>query len=1779
MRTGTKRVVAAAMVGMAALGLAGSLWAQNTEVPERGFQPTGSYRLSDIETVNTKNGNVMLRVPLAALPPARGGNPGFQLTLNYNSKLWDVFVEHRNEHGPNTPNPPPGPGGPPMPPPPAPRPPFTVHRELRKQFADPGWHYSYDYHLEVEDRRVHDQELNTPLTQQTSDTLEDAKRWYVFKLWMAFPDGSVHLFRPAGEMDPHDDDYFRIRPNGWRLREYNRGWDRPSPGRIITYYSVGGSYLRLDFKADDQTVPDSDYLNWEDNPWTLYFPDGRRIKGVGRSATEILDRNDRECAPGDSGCVSNATTIRIDRNLDDGFDPRVEIVDEVGRKIIVDPGAGPGGADEVRQRGHGGEELTWTIHQTQTKVWREYITNPDMNDQMKDFVCESLTMVGWIQPPAELGGSASHRYEFGYNGNAPGTPCSRDTDSSFQPPLNPSTGLGEIASVRVPSGATATYRYVRNIGELGSATMASADAAVNNAIVRKVVGHDGETETWVYGIEGTPPGGANRQWYQTLVTAPDGGKVRETYNLDGLLQKVERLKVVAGVETIQTVIERDWAYNQPAVDPSPSTMVANPYVEKAFATVATGTGTLSQTAIKTFAYDQNGNLTELAEYDWVGYTASLVTRDENGNLTIPSMTYPKRVTRHTYHRGGPTDAYHKPTSPRLKTARASTEILGVSDTGSETRQSYRKFTYDNARTTGNLTEERIWDSTRGTMSNTLTNANSIRIAHGYDARYGNRTLTTDGEGRVTRWTYGSRNLYPVTRVVASGTPVARTTNYTYDFPTGAVISVTDADNGVTTQTTLDAAGRPILVKEASGKSEERHTATWYCDAQQRLIVRSDLSEAEDGKQVTVTNYDQMGRVSQTRSWESGAPPMPSGSPGTSHCGAYGTDSDSDRDVIKVKTHYQSVKTGPKPGRYTWTSNPYRETGEDTAGWTRTRADGLGRVLEVALFSGDSRPSTSGTGTLGTTVTAYDAEYTTATDPAGKKRRSRLDGLGRLVRVDEPDSNGSLGSTGSPVQATSYSYDALGNLIRVSQGSQTRSFAYDSLGRLTSATNPESGTTSYRYDANGNLTGKTDARSVVTAYSYDRLDRLTRRAYSHTGTDTAVSLETTRVDYAYDNCGAYSQGRLCSVTASKDGTVVSRTAYNRYDALGRVLKSTQTTGETPYRMAYAYDRAGNLVSQTYPSGKVIKTVYDGAGRVAGVKRQGGSWYAGAAAGATGAIGYEPHGGIRQFRLGNLLWEQRRYNRRLQPTQIGLGTVEATGDTLVATATGTVPTAGLLLLNYSYGTTANNGNVVSQQIQVGDSLDQTQTYTYDKLNRLKTATETGSGTGWMRTYQYDRYGNRAVTGADSYLPMTDQALTPRALTAFNASSNRLLGGAAYDGAGNLTLDWGGRRFKYDGDNRMVSFDTTGVNTDATYQYDGEGRRVKRVVGGVTTTYVYNVLGQLVAEYASRGTPLPGIRYLTTDHLGSTRVVTQAVVSGPDGGVVSRHDYLPFGEEIGSLGGRTTALKYSASGPAQKFTGKERDNESGLDYFQARYFSGAAGRFTSVDPENAGSDPADPQSWNGYAYARNNPLLYIDPTGETFQICPADVTNTTNCPDISNQQYQEQFRQNETFIVASGKIYARNEDGTQGALVGTARETGQDLSADATAILSGLEENAAGSIQLIGVVAGVSAVAGAAPTVAGVASPLVAEAGAAVAATGARTAATIAAVGPAARQVVTRIASEFTPQGRLFTSSVINQNRYLRIGFGRKGGERVFRIGGEILKKLTGKSKIDLFNLGRP
>jgi RHS repeat-associated protein len=121
---------------------------------------------------------------------------------------------------------------------------------------------------------------------------------------------------------------------------------------------------------------------------------------------------------------------------------------------------------------------------------------------------------------------------------------------------------------------------------------------------------------------------------------------------------------------------------------------------------------------------------------------------------------------------------------------------------------------------------------------------------------------------------------------------------------------------------------------------------------------------------------------------------------------------------------------------------------------------------------------------------------------------------------------------------------------------------------------------------------------------------------------------------------------------------------------------------------------------------------------------------------------------------------------------------------------------------------------------------------------------------------------------------------------------------------------------------------------------------------------------------------IEYYGTDALGSVRVVFDA-----NGVLLGRNDYLPYGEELATEG----------PVPVEKFTGQARDAEAGMDYFHARMYQPRAGRFNAVDPIYTGL--FDPQQWNRYAYARNSPMAYVDPSGMYT------VTRTT--PDSNCRQ----------------------------------------------------------------------------------------------------------------------------------------------------------------------------------
>ncbi len=627
------------------------------------------------------------------------------------------------------------------------------------------------------------------------------------------------------------------------------------------------------------------------------------------------------------------------------------------------------------------------------------------------------------------------------------------------------------------------------------------------------------------------------------------------------------------------------------------------------------------------------------------------------------------------------------------------------------------------------------------------------------------------------------------------------------------------------------------------------------------------------------------------------------------------------------------------------SNPHRSTAAATDGISTFEYDALSRVTKV--IPPDGSPATNHVSTV------YSGNTTTVTDQAGKKRKSETDALGRLTRVWEPDPGGSL------IYETAYQYDALDNLTRVDQKGndpnsanwRTRTFTYNSLSQLVSATNPESGSASYSYDSDGNLVSKTDARGISITYAYDAPHRLTSKNYS----DTTVNPD---VAYFYDQPNPWGGsvtnylGRLTSEYTYGPGGTTQTSAKFSYDPMGRVLAHGQCTplncAGNGFYTTYTYDLMGNVTSATNGAGVTISYAYNGAGQPTTVTsslvdaQHPGTLVSG--------ISYTPAGGISQMTYGNGLVETRAYNNRLQPTEMRSYN-PSTG-------------ADILKLNYGFNFgTANNGNLMSWSAAGAQSFSRT--YTYDELNRVKTMADSNPAQACRGlTWNYDIWGNRR-----------DQTTTGGSCPEHHPTilaSNRIAE-LGYDAAGNVTTN-AGTTYQYDAENRLISVNGGAV---ASYVYDAHGRRVEKIAGSTQTHYLYDLAGNVVAEKDQNniwnvgyvyleGEMVAQYRYGTTyfthkDHLGSTRVLSKV-----DKTVYQSYDYMPFGEE--PSGGTATT---------HKFTGKERDPESRLDYFGSRYYSGSLGRFLSTDV----GPPIflSPQSWNRYSYVLNNPLRFIDPDGE--------------------------------------------------------------------------------------------------------------------------------------------------------------------------------------------------------
>lgn len=294
---------------------------------------------------------------------------------------------------------------------------------------------------------------------------------------------------------------------------------------------------------------------------------------------------------------------------------------------------------------------------------------------------------------------------------------------------------------------------------------------------------------------------------------------------------------------------------------------------------------------------------------------------------------------------------------------------------------------------------------------------------------------------------------------------------------------------------------------------------------------------------------------------------------------------------------------------------------------------------------------------------------------------------------------------------------------------------------------------------------------------------------------------------------------------------------------------------------------------------------------------------------------------------------------------------------------------------YGVSNNNGNLRSQRIVLPNNFTAIQSYEYDSLNRLKSAFETIGGIeSFRQSYIYDRFGNRRFDLNNTTIPNTSNGELPQVINPdIDSSNNRLKAsqGYIYDAAGNLIQDAQNRTFTYDAENKQIKVQASDSTQIASYSYDAQGRRIKKITPTLSELFVYDISGKLIAEYSNTPPPTPKTQYLSYDHLGSPRIITDSL-----GNTLSLRDFLPFGEDLTI--GRTEAQGYTQTNINQKFTGKERDNETDLDYFHARYLNTTHGRFTSADPLLSSGTLSDPQTWNRYSYVINNPLKFIDPYG---------------------------------------------------------------------------------------------------------------------------------------------------------------------------------------------------------
>jgi len=402
----------------------------------------------------------------------------------------------------------------------------------------------------------------------------------------------------------------------------------------------------------------------------------------------------------------------------------------------------------------------------------------------------------------------------------------------------------------------------------------------------------------------------------------------------------------------------------------------------------------------------------------------------------------------------------------------------------------------------------------------------------------------------------------------------------------------------------------------------------------------------------------------------------------------------------------------------------------------------------------------------------------------------------------------------------------------------------------------------------------------------------------------------------------------------NGSKTSEDAY-KYDRRGNILGERHNVAGVSKEFVYTYDSMNRVKTIKYPDGEIVTNTYGNGGNLNTVG--GNSSY-------VTNLNYNEFNKVKDLTYGNGAVNYYDYYDTGSEYDNSAGTYYSYRLRRIYTNP-----LSICNIQYRYDKAGNVKNKIDS-----NNSGYTESYGYDALNRLTSA----NGYYGNNSYDYNRIGNiKAKDGVDYYYD------SPRPHAVTSTSDGTTTKTYLYDENGNMKSKsdgsgGSGMIFNYDTENRLISADS------AQYTYGpGEGR-VKKVENGVTIRYFnayyeeedsnkikyYYANGQRVAKRSTD----EGLVYYHQDHLGSSSKMTN-----PSKTVVKTIGYKPYGDDAYSSG--NASLYY-------KFTGQEQDS-TGLYYYGARYYDPELARFISVDA--AGDD---------YCYCNNNPVKYVDPTGNT-------------------------------------------------------------------------------------------------------------------------------------------------------------------------------------------------------